>query len=198
MDSIVRLIEAGIQSLINLLQPTLNDGSYGYLFALVVLVGVAVFALRSKNGVHRVGLILGVLVGLGFIYVYDRGNGDNVLLPLVASAYPDEGLFTPALLGLFTGLVILLPLGRAPVTEKSAPIVAALTAGALIMLYIFWRVSSVSPEVLRRVVPTAQAYQKEIMTQYLRRVLSIFTFTFVIGVLFHILLSHASAPPPKK
>ncbi|MCB9450129.1 MAG: hypothetical protein H6672_01750 [Anaerolineaceae bacterium] len=198
MDTVVRLIEAGAQGFFAFLQPTLSDGSFGYLVSLAALVLTALFALRSKNGINRAGLVLGALLALAFVYTYQQGSGDNVLFPLVTAVYPTENLFPPALLGIAFGLIVLLPFARSTVQDKAALIVAALIAGALIMLFVFWRVSTITPEALRRSVPTIQAYQMDIMIGYLRRTLGVFTVFFFIGLLLHILISPAPAPPPAK
>ncbi len=195
MDTIIRIIESGAQGFFNLLQPTLSDGSFGYLVSLLALLLTGLYALRSKNAINRAGLMLGVLLALAFVYVYQQGNGDNVLFPLVTAVYPTENLFTPMLLGLALGIIVLLPFGRAALKDKAALIVAALVAGALVMLFVFWRVSSATLETLRQTVPTVQAYQMDVMIGYLRRTLGVFSVFFFIGVLAHILLSSQPLPP---
>lgn len=195
MDTIIRIIESGAQGFFNLLQPTLSDGSFGYLVSLLALLLTGLYALRSKNAINRAGLMLGVLLALAFVYVYQQGNGDNVLFPLVTAVYPTENLFTPMLLGFALGIIILLPFGRAPLKDKAALIVAALVAGALVMLFVFWRVSSATLETLRQTVPTVQPYQMDVMIGYLRRTLGVFAVFFFIGVLAHILLSSQPLPP---
>ncbi|MCB9455940.1 MAG: hypothetical protein H6671_08140 [Anaerolineaceae bacterium] len=196
MDTIIRIIESGAQGFFNLLQPTLSDGSFGYLVSLLALLLTGLYALRSKNAINRAGLMLGVLLALAFVYIYQQGNGDNVLFPLVTAVYPTENLFTPMLLGFAVGVIILLPFGRAPLKDKAALIVAALVAGALVMLFVFWRVSSATLETLRQTVPTVQPYQMDVMIGYLRRTLGVFAVFFFIGVLAHILLSTQPLPPP--
>jgi hypothetical protein len=136
VDVLVRLIEAFVQWIVGLIEPLFFSGGFAYLLPLALLAGAGFYALFSANRLNLLGLALGLLAAFVFYTVYLETNGDAVLSRATGDV-PHANYLTPGVVGLLLALLPLLPLSR---RERAGPLmVAAASAGGLILLFLAWR-----------------------------------------------------------
>ncbi len=190
MDALIRLIERLIQGLVSIVQPLIENGNLGYLMPFFLLLAATIFALTAKNRMNLVGYMLGWIVSISLIGLYQETNGDNILVKITGNV-PRTDLGLPIFWGIVAGFFLLLPFLRGRLTDVQPLIIAFVTGFAVMLLFLTWR-STVS-------IATIQSAGEENLIIYRKRFIGVFALAFGIGVLVHVLISASNTsrrPPP--
>lgn len=187
MDWLIRLIEGLIQGIMGSVQPLIDNGNLGYFIPLVLLLVATWVMFTSKNRLCLSGYILGWVIAIAVMALYQETRGDNLLVSLTG-VIPRNDVLAPGFWGLVVGFVLLLPFIRLKLSDAQPIILALVTAAALIMMYVAYRASAS--------VGAVQTTGLAELIVYRKRYIGIFALTFGMGVLAHVLMSAANPPPP--
>ncbi len=194
MDGLIRFIERIIQGIVGGIQPLIDNGNLGYLIPFLMLAIVTVMALTSKNRMSLAGYLLGWVIAVSLMALYQQSGGDRVFDNLLGTI-PRSELLTPGLIGLAVGFGFLFPFIQMKLIDAQPIIIAFVTTIAVMLLFLAWRASASIP-----VISTAGL---EDLIAYRRRYVGIFALWLGVGILLHIMISAANPPkpppaPPKK
>lgn len=194
MDGLIRFIERIIQGIVGGIQPLIDNGNLGYLIPFLMLAIVTVMALSSKNRMSLAGYLLGWVIAVSLMALYQQSGGDRVFDNLLGTI-PRSELLTPGLIGLAVGFGFLFPFIQMKLIDAQPIIIAFVTTIAVMLLFLAWRASASIP-----VISTAGL---EDLIAYRRRYVGIFALWLGVGILLHIMISAANPPkpppaPPKK
>lgn len=187
MDWLIRLIEGLIQGIMGGVQPLIDNGNLGYFIPFVLLLVTTWVMLTSKNRLCLSGYILGWIIAIAVMALYQETRGDNLLVSLTG-VIPRNDVLAPGFWGLVAGFVLLLPFIRLKLSDAQPIILALVTAAAIIMMYLTYR-ASVS-------VGAVQTSGLAELIVYRKRYVGIFALAFGVGVLAHVLISAANPPRP--
>jgi hypothetical protein len=163
-----------LETLVRIGEAALDSGAIGYLVCGSLLLFVSGWAFGSKNRVNRTAYVFGWLVAVLLINLYFAGDGDQFLRTVIGEK-PREELYMPAFFGLVLGFLLVMPFNR-PGANTAPSVLAIVTAGCLLMLFLSWRILIPDP-----------AMQVEIIINYRRRFMGIFALMFAVGLLIHLL-----------
>lgn len=186
MDALIHFIERLVQGIVSIIQPLVDNGNLGYLMPFLLLVAATFFALTAKNRISLAGYLLGWIVAVALIGLYQESNGDNLLVNITGSV-PRTDLVMPIFWGLILGFLLLFPFLRRRLLDVQPLIVAIVTGFSVMLLFLAYR-ASVS-------ITVVQSAGVENLITYRKRFVGVFALAFGIGVLLHVILS-ASNPPP--
>jgi len=194
VDGLIRFIERIIQGIVGGIQPLIDNGNLGYLIPFLMLAIVTVMALSSKNRMSLAGYLLGWVIAVSLMALYQQSGGDRVFDNLLGTI-PRSELLTPGLIGLAVGFGFLFPFIQMKLIDAQPIIIAFVTTIAVMLLFLAWRASASIP-----VISTAGL---EDLIAYRRRYVGIFALWLGVGILLHIMISAANPPkpppaPPKK
>jgi hypothetical protein len=187
LDALVHFIERLIQGIVSIIQPLIENGNLGYLMPFLLLIIATFFALTAKNRMNLVGYMLGWIVSIALIGLYQETNGDNVLVNITGTA-PRTDLVVPIFWGLVIGFVLLFPFLRRRFVDVQPLIIAVVTGFAVTLLFLTWR-SAASFQVI-------QSAGEENLVAYRKRFFGVFALTFGIAVLVNVLISASNSPRP--
>lgn len=187
MDGLIRLIEGLIRGIVTGIQPLIENGNLGYLMPFILLGAATYFAVTARNRMNLTGYALGWVIAVALIGLYQEGNGDNILNNLTGQI-PRPDLVTPILSGFLVGFLLLFPFLRQKLSDVQPLIIALVTGFAIMLLFLTYR-ASVS-------ITVVESAGVENLIAYRKRFVGVFSLTFGIGVLLHVLISAANPPPP--
>lgn len=185
MDALIRFIERLVQGIVSGIQPLVDNGNLGYLMPFLLLAAATFFALTAKNRVNMVGYLLGWVVSVALIALYQETNGDNLLTNITGTA-PRTDLVAPIFWGLVAGFLLLFPFLRRRLVDVQPLIIAVVTGFAVMLLFLTYRASNS--------ITVVQSAGVENLITYRKRYVGVFALAFGIGVLIHVLIM-ASNPP---
>lgn len=185
MDSIINFIERLVQAIVSGLNPLVESGGIGYVAPFLLLAVVTVVMLTSSNRLSWAGYGLGWIVALFLILTYQNSGGDRWFADLTGTI-PRSEVMGPVLWGLAAGFLLLFPFVRTRLHNSTPIIIAFVTGMAIILLFLAWRVTALTPVV--------QTSGQEELIAYRRRYVGVFALAFGVGVLLHVLLSATNEP----
>lgn len=194
MDGLARFIERIIQGIVGGIQPLIDSGNLGYLIPFLMLAIVTGLALTSKNRMALAGYLMGWVVAVSIMALFQQSNGDRIFDNLLGTV-PRNELLTPGLVGIVVGFWALFPFIRMKLIDAQPIIFAFVTTFAVILLFLSWRAAAS--------IPVITSTGLEELIAYRRRYLGIFALWFGVGILLHAMISAANPPkpppsPPKK
>lgn len=194
MDGLIRFIERIIQGIVGGIQPLIDNGNLGYLIPFLMLAIVTVMALTSKNRMSLAGYLLGWVIAVSLMALYQQSGGDRVFDNLLGTI-PRSELLTPGLIGLAVGFGFLFPFIQMKLIDAQPIIIAFVTTIAVMLLFLAWRAQASIT-----VISTTGLVE---LVAYRRRYVGIFALWLGVGILLHIMISAANPPkpppaPPKK
>ncbi|MBZ0280458.1 MAG: hypothetical protein K8L97_06930 [Anaerolineae bacterium] len=187
MDGLIRFIERIIQGIVGGIQPLIDNGNLGYLIPFLMLVVVTVMALTSKNRMSLAGYLMGWVIAVSVMALYQQSSGDRLFDNLLGTI-PRNELLTPGLVGVVVGFGFLFPFIQMKLLDAQPIIVAFVTTFAVMMLFLSWRASA-------SIVVISTSGLEELVA-YRRRYVGIFALWFGVGVLLHTMISAANPPKP--
>jgi hypothetical protein len=187
LDALIRIIERLVQGIVSIIQPLVENGNLGYLAPFLLLAAATFFALTAKNRTNLVGYMMGWVVAIALVGLYQESNGDNLLVN-ITGVVPRSDLVMPIFWGLVTGFLLLFPFLRRRLVDVQPLIIALVTGFSVILMFITYR-ASVS-------ITVVQSAGVENLITYRKRFVGVFALTFGIGVLMHVLISASNPPRP--
>lgn len=185
LDALIRLIERVIQAVVTGIQPLVENGNLGYLIPFLLLLGATLIAVSSRNRMSLAGYLVGWVIAIAIIGLYTESNGDTLLANLTGTV-PRTDLFTPAFLGLIFGFFLIIPFSRWRMSDSQPIMMTIVTAIAVILLFLTYRVSNSFS-----IVHTGG---EEILIAYRKRYIGVFSLTFGLSVILLVLLTAGNPP----
>jgi hypothetical protein len=187
LDALAHLIERLVQGIVSVVQPLVENGNLGYLMPFLLLIIATFFALTAKNRMNLAGYLLGWIVAVALIVLYQESGGDNLLVNITGTV-PRTDLVVPIFWGLVIGFVLLFPFLRRRFVDVQPLIIAFVTGFAVMLLFLTWR-SAAS-------FPVIQSAGEENLVNYRKRFIGVFALAFGIAVLVNVLISASNTPRP--